>query len=150
MNITLFNNSSPPNYVDKVLTQVASLQGVLRQPTSIINPSIVIQRGSPTGFNYALIPEYNRYYFVTGVSSEINGLIAISLHVDVLMTYKEAIRAATGIVRRQEYEWNLYLQDENYKIYQNTKHRNIAFPRGFGDNEFSYILTLAGNSPTTP
>ena len=147
MTITLYSNASPPNYVNKTITQVDVLNGTLREACSIVDPVITIERANPTGFNYAYIQEFSRYYFVTGVSSEVNGIIAIAMHVDVLMTYKSQIMSAKGIVRRQENQFNTYLDDGIYKAYQNSKHKIIAFPGSF--STYSYILALAGNSDSS-
>lgn len=144
MYINLYNNNSPPNYVTKSITEVESLEGTLREPTSIIDPTIVIERSSPTGFNYVHIPIFNRYYFVTGIASEGASLVAISMHVDVLMTYASQIRNMNAIIKRQENKFNLYLDDGIFKAYQNSKHKIVSFPNGFTD--YSYILALAGNS----
>jgi len=144
MTIELYKSMSPANYVRKNIQLVETLNGNLRKPTSVVDPTITIEREAPTGFNYARIPEFDRYYFVTGIASEINNLIAVSMHVDVLMTYGANIRAAKAIVRRNEFRWNLYLDDGSFKAYQNSKHKIRLFPNGFED--FSYILALAGNS----
>lgn len=143
MYINLYINSSPANYVNKDITSVVSVEGTLREPTSIIDPVVVIQKETPMGFNYVHIPIFNRYYFVTGISSDNNNLVGISLHVDVLMTYKTEILQMEAIIKRQESMYNTYLDDGIYKAYQNTKHKIIKFPNGFTD--FSYILALAGN-----
>lgn len=143
MFINLYNNTSPPNYVNKSITEVISLEGTLREPTSIIDPVVIVERNTPMGFNYVHIPAFNRYYFVTGISSESNNLVAIAMHVDVLMTYREQIANMNAIIKRQENQYNLYLDDGIFKAYQNTKHKIIKFPYGF--NNFSYILALAGN-----
>lgn len=143
MTIILYNNTSPSNYVNKSISVVSTLNGTLRNPTSIIDPVVTIERSNPTGFNYARIEEFGRYYFVTGISSELSNLISISLHVDVLMTYKEGIKDMNAIIKRQENKFNLYLDDGIFKAYQNTKHKVIQFPYGF--TEYSYILALAGN-----
>ena len=144
MTITLYNNLSPSNFVDKNLTIRDTYDGTIRTPTSIIDPIIVVARSDPANFNYAWIPSFARYYFVTGVSSESNGLIAISMHVDVLMSYRDNIRAADAIVKRQEFKFNTYLDDGIFKAYQPTKHKIIALPRSFTDT--SFILALGGNT----
>lgn len=143
MTITLYNNTSPSNFVNKSITVVSTLTGTLRNPTSVTDPVITIERSDPTGFNYARIEEFGRYYFVTGISSESNALISISLHVDVLMTYEEGIKNMNAIIKRQEHKYNLYLDDGIFKGYQNTKHKIIKFPSSF--STYSYILALAGN-----
>lgn len=144
MIINLYQNTSPANYVNKAPTQVGSLEGILRSPTSILDPVIILERADPTGFNYIGIPAFSRYYYVNGVSSESSNLIAISTHVDVLMSYASQIQNFDAVVRRNENKWNLYLDDGIFKAYQNTKHKVIRFPNGF--NNYSYILALAGNS----
>lgn len=143
MRIVLYQNTSPANVVNKTPTQVGVLDGVLRVPTSIINPVINLEYANPTGFNYMYIQEFGRYYFVNGISVESNSLIAVSAHVDVLKTYASAIANFDVVVRRNENKFNLYLDDGIFKAYQNTKHKIIQFPYGF--TEYSYILALAGN-----
>lgn len=144
MTIKLYSNTSPPNYLNKSIAEVDTLEGTLREPTSIIDPTVTIMRSNPTGFNYAYIPEFNRYYYVTGVSSEFNGLVAVAMHCDVLMTYKDAIANMSAIIKRQENEYNTYLDDGIFKAYQNSKHKLMKFPYGF--NAMSYVLALAGNA----
>lgn len=143
MTITLMSNTSPANYVTKNVSTVETLTGTLREPSSITDPVFMIERASPTGFNYIQIPEFSRYYYVTGVSSEHNNLIAIACHVDVLMSYANQIRAFKAIIKRQENQYNLYLDDGIFKAYQNPKHKIMKLPYGF--TQYSYILALAGN-----
>ena len=144
MRIILYQNTSPANVVSKNPTQVGVLDGVLRAPTSIINPVINLEYANPSSFNYMYIQEFGRYYFVNGVSVESDKLIAVSAHVDVLMSYATAILNFDAVVKRNENKFNLYLDDGIFKAYQNTKHKIIAFPNGF--TQYSYILALAGNS----
>lgn len=143
MRIILYQNTSPANMVNKSPTQVGVLEGILRAPTSIINPVISIEYTNPTGFNYIYIQEFGRYYFVNGMSIESDKLIVLSAHVDVLKTYASAIPNFNAVVKRNENKFNLYLDDGIFKAYQNTKHKVIQFPYGF--TEYSYILALAGN-----
>lgn len=143
MRIILYQNTSPANMVNKSPTQVGVLDGVLRAPTSIINPVITLEYANPVGFNYIYIQEFARYYFINGISIESDKLIVISCHVDVLMTYASAIHNFDAVVKRNENKFSLYLDDGIFKAYQNTKHKVIQFPYGF--TEYSYILALAGN-----
>lgn len=143
MTIKLYQNASPPDYVNKEIVLIDEIEGTLRAPTSILNPTITFERASLSGFNYAHIPEFNRYYYLGGVSSEVNGLISVSFIVDVLMSAKDAIYNMYAIIKRQENQYNLYLDDGIFKGYQNTKHKIIRLPYGFTD--YSYVLALAGN-----
>lgn len=144
MTITLYNNSSPANFVSKSLTTVATLDGTLRDSTSITDPVVSIAYNSPTGFNYFRVNEFGRYYFLKQVVVVSNSLITISGHVDVLVTYADKIRQSDAIIFRQENKWNLYLDDGSFRAYQNPKHKLIKFPNGISD--YSYILALAGNN----
>ena len=141
-------NNSPLNYVNKQISLVDTLTGTLREPASLTDPTITVQRSSPTGFNYARIPEFNRYYYLSGVAVTNADLISISLHVDVLMTYKAQIQAASGVVRRQESmgDQNRYLSDDLFKAYANPKFKTLPFPNSFSTT--SFILALAGNGQT--
>lgn len=143
MTITLYNTTSPANMVQKQLTVVSTETGTLREPTSILDPTFTMERSSPTGFNYVRIEEFGRYYFITGVSAISNTLVGVTCHVDVLMTYNSQIRQLSGVIRRQENEFNLLLDDGIFKAYQNPKHKLIRFPYSF--ENFSYILAIAGN-----
>lgn len=144
MIITLYRNISAPNVVRKRLVLVDTIEGVLHEPSSIIAPTIIIERNTPTGFNYINIPAFNRYYYVTGISSMGNSLVAVTMKVDVLMSFSNEIGELNAIVRRQENNYNLYLDDGIFKAYQNPLYKQIAFPNSF--HEYSYILALAGNS----
>lgn len=143
MTINLLMNTSPPNFVNKNPTNVGTIEGTLRSPTSIVDPVIIIEKESPLGFNYIQIPSFNRYYYVNGIVSQSNNLVAISCHVDVLMSYANQINDFDVVVRRNENKFNLYLDDGIFKAYQNTKHKIIKFPYGF--TQYSYVLALAGN-----
>lgn len=143
MTINLYMNTLPPNVINKAPTNVGTIEGVLRTPTSIIDPVITIEKESPNGFNYIQIPDFNRYYYVNGIVSQNNNLVAISCHVDVLMSYANQIPDFDAVVRRNENKFNLYLDDGIFKAYQNTKHKIIKFPYGF--TQYSYVLALAGN-----
>jgi len=144
MTITLYNNPSAANVVSKSITRVDTLTGNLRSPTSITDPVVQIQRSSPIGFNYFYIAEFSRYYFLKSVTVGTTGLITISGHVDVLMSFADDIRNTKAVIFRQENRYNLYLDDGTFKCYQNPKHKIKTFPNAF--NDFSFIFAIAGNA----
>lgn len=144
MTIKLYINKSAPNVCDKVLDSETTVEGYVRDATSLLNPTIVLQRNSPVGFNYFLVPEFERYYFLTGVSTVVNGLVSITGTVDVAMTYKSQFREWNAVVKRNENKYNVLLDDGIFKAYQNSKHKVIAFPRKMDD--YSFILAIGGNS----
>lgn len=145
MTITLQINSSDRNKMDKTLTDIISLEGVLREETSIIDPVITIEGdlSSYVNCNYMTIDIFNRKYFINNIRSIRNNLFEVSGHVDVLTTYKDSIRSNRAIIRRQQNAWNLYLNDGSLKVYQNPDIIVRAFPSGFTKQEF--VLAVAGS-----
>lgn len=148
-NIVLQRNSSPSNKVDKSIADVVTVTGVLRNGASIIDPVILIETETPatviSSANYAHISAFSRYYYITNVKSDANGLWIISLHVDVLMTYRDQIRAQSGIVARQEYVYNMYLDDGWFLAYQKpiVQTKFLSKPSPFEAEE--YVLVIAGS-----
>lgn len=145
MQITLQVNESDDRKINKTITDISTLTGALREESSIIDPVIMIEGSVSTiaGCNYMTIPEFGRAYFITDITSIRDNLLQVSGHVDVLSTYATQILANTGIVRRQENEWNLYLDDGSFKVYNNPIILTRAFPSGF--STLSFILAVAGS-----
>lgn len=143
--ITLMRNDSEINRLSKFTVALTTVTGTLKEQTSIIDPVIKIQAdlSSLTNCNYMYIPEFNRYYFVNDIKAITGNIIEISGHVDVLSTYAAEIRNNTAITRRQENNWNLYLNDGTFRVYQDPKVITKAFPSGFSTQEL--VLAVAGS-----
>lgn len=144
-NITLQTNASEKNKLTKDITDLVTLSGNLKNGTSIIDPVITFE-GDLSSFvtcNYMTIPTFGRSYFVNDIRSIRNNIYEISAHVDVLSSFATQIRGNTAIVRRQENQWNLYLNDGVFKTYQNPEIVTKAFPSGFNTQEF--VLAIAGS-----
>lgn len=141
--IKLQRNNSEPIRVDKSITDLLTLTGTLREGTSIIDPVIKIECNiaDVAGCNYMTIDAFGRRYFVKDIISVRNNLVEFHCHVDVLSTYKNGIRNNTGIVKRQENLWNLYLNDGSLKIYQNPNIITKEFPNGFNTQEFVFAVS---------
>ena len=143
--ITLQKNKSETNAVNKELTDIVTVEGTLKTETSIIDPVIVIECDidDVTRCNYAHIPKFDRYYFVRNITSVRNGLVEFSMHVDVLMSFKKGLLGNRAIVKKQENDWNLYLNDGTFKTYQNPMVTTKEFPSGFSAMEF--VMAIAGS-----
>lgn len=145
MRIELYTNNSEVEKVVKDLTTLQTLDGTLREATSILNPTIKIEGLTDIDkINYMYIPEFGRYYFVNDIRSIRNNLYEVSAHVDVLMTYADEIKQQRAVIRRQENVWNTYLDDGTFKAYQNPVIVTKLFPNGFNDN--SFVLALSGTT----
>lgn len=142
--VTLQTNSSPKNKLDKSLNNVLAVTGNLKEDSSVVDPIILVQAPLSTivNANYMTIPAFNRSYFITDMISVRNGLVEIHAHCDVLTTYAAGIRGNNAIIYRQENDWNLYLDDGSFQVYNNPDVLTHPFPSGFSTLEF--ILAVAG------
>ena len=143
--IILQRNNSERNRVTKDISVILTISGELKTETSIIDPVIMIEcdLSAVVGCNYMSISTFGRSYFVNNIRSIRSGLIEFSCHVDVLSSFASEIRSNIAIVRRQEKNWNLYLNDGSFKVYQNPNVLTKAFPSGFTTQEF--VLAVAGS-----
>lgn len=143
--ITLQTNNSENNRMTKSVTNIMSVTGTLKTATSIIDPVILINcdLSAVTHCNYLTIPEFKRSYFVRNIKSVRAGLVELTCHVDVLSSFADSIKANTAIIHRQENDWNLYLNDGTFRVYQNSMVLTKSFPSGFNTMEF--VLAVAGS-----
>ena len=142
--IIIQRNDSETIKLDKILTTIATLTGVLREGSSIVNPTILVEADitTLTDANYLTVSAFGRSYFIKDIISQRNNLVELNCHVDVLSSFAANIRANRGIVFRQENDWNLYLNDGVIEVYQNPIVTTHKFPNSF--NGESYVLALAG------
>ena len=148
--IKLQINASEKNALTKDITDVLTVSGTLKSETSVIDPVILIncELSSVVNVNYMTIATFGRSYFVDNIRSIRNGLVEFSGHVDVLSTYQNAIRAKSAIIKRQENDWNLYLDGGSFRVYQNQLIQTLNLPNGFTANEL--VLAVAGSGGAAP
>ena len=143
MEIILYYNDSEKIKLDKELTQIGTIEGRLFQNTSITKPSIMFDLDIAVfSANYLYIPQFNRYYFITDVVNVSANKWQIQARVDVLTSFKSAIRENTAIIERQENEYNLYLDDKYYRAYQNEDVQYKKFSASLPSDK--YILVVNG------
>lgn len=153
MNITLYKTSSPPNKLDKSLTDDISMTCTLRDETNVMTPSVLLTAGSNSNisdYNYCVIKKLNRNYFITSIESVRNGLWRVHLKCDVLTTYKKEIRQLNAIISKQEKDGkitNKMYNDGTFKNSEETVLKVLEFPNHdvlynqFNGNPI-YLLTV--------
>ena len=129
------------------------LSCALKSDSGILSPNLEIGLGmsfNPYALNYAQIPAYDRYYFVTDWQWS-EGLWLCSLAVDPMASYKTAIGGSSHYVLRSSYAHNINAVDEFYPALSwrpNFYYNAASF--GFSQNLNSgvYIVGIAttGNS----
>lgn len=140
----LYINSSENNALDKNLSAVVSDTLVFKEDVDLMNPRIIFQTSSDlTGVNYMQLND--KYYFVH-IECIQGGRYNIYGHVDVLTTYKDAIRSQIGIIRRNANNYNRYLQDDKIKMNAYEQVKTLQFPSGFSKTMQYYLITIGGAS----
>lgn len=148
--MNLYQNSAEVNRVDKsdYLTGVGTLSGVLRQECSMMRPTVTFTSTSVPTFNYVYIAPFGRYYYVVSITSVSKNVWRMELNCDVLHTYRDKIRALTGVIGRQENDYNAYLNDPELPAQANQNITVTEFPAG-GFNTadaiaYPFVLTVVG------
>ena len=91
------------------------------------------------------ISEFSRYYFIDDIVSIHNNVWDVSGHVDVLETYKSAILNQSGVIRRQQNLYNLYLDDPEFKTYNYEQIQTLKFAANSFNKALNYVLTVNGS-----
>ena len=132
------------NNINKAFTILQTVQAVLKEDTSLINPSFVISGidlSNLSEVNYIYVPDFKRYYFVNDIVALKGYVYNIECSVDVLMSHKEDILLVRGTVKRAENNANGYIIDSNY---QSLCYSNIVtkkFPNAMNNDTF-ILLTV--------
>ena len=144
-NIQLMQSTQEKETVFKIPEVISEITGTLRNETSLTDPVFDIQISMEDAIkvNYIYVAEFGRYYFVNEIESIRHNLIRIHCHVDVLMSWHEQIFANRAIIKRSASNWNLYLDDGSFRIFQNPTVITKAFPSGFRVQNF--VLAVAGS-----
>ena len=145
MEIKLYNNLSDINVVGKHLTNEHTLTGSLRESCNVEAPEITIADSTALSYNYAYIPDFDRYYFFSKAPTIISSnLVQLHLQVDVLESFKSEIRSCKGIISRQEHLYNTYLSDPELDSYAYEIVSAYAFPDCFTKSTVPYLTLIGG------
>lgn len=129
----------------KAIQQLGIYSGSLKDESSVINPSILMQvpEGTAQQANYLnfTVGSRNWYYWIKDCVFKRTGVVEFICEVDPLMTYENEIRNLNCTIDRNENEADSYLYDENYKIDAYSNIVTIDFPQGFGDEQL-ILLTV--------
>lgn len=145
MNIKIGNFSSEKNSFPKAITWSLDLTGQLKNTSSIVNPTILVEATNPSAYNYLYIPIFNRYYFIDDCVSIRTGLWEISCKCDVLQTYSSQIKGNSGIILRQKNMRSKYLMDNKISLNSTMRVRLKAFNYTFAPQKLLLVVAGGGN-----
>lgn len=146
--IAFFKNKSEANVIRKKFDSALVKYGTQFYGQSITDPKIVI-KGDYTQYNYAYLPDFNRFYYITEQTVDNNDVTSITLSVDALESWKNEILECKAVIDRQEHKSNWFMQDGMY--FAESRKNVTTLPFVNADTEFSfentsecYILSVAG------
>ena len=117
---------------------------ILKEPSSIIDPTIILQfeAGAVPNYNYARIDAFGRWYHVKNWTALNAGRWAVDLKCDVLATYKSVIGNSTFLVERASADFDGYLTDTLYPATQDKQQTVLSYSPSTG---VWGLLTLASS-----
>lgn len=145
MEVIFYYNASDDRVINKTLIGGQSFAGQARDEVDIMAPVIRFDSPEILRYNYAYIPELQRYYVIQSVNAFREGLWDVSMAVDVLMSFRGDIMALAVIVDKQSMAENgdEYIDDGSLVTDNVMFTRVHEFSAGFNDYP-EYILITAG------
>ena len=147
LTLTLYTVNCEPQTVDKTeyITDSLTVSGTIRGEFDKQNPKIECA-GNFSAYNYAELD--GRFYRITSCNIQRTGLSLLTMHTDVLWTYKEQIYNLNAVVDRSFRLVNSYLPDSEQKAgkYTQCVNKNIGTPLDYIVNGTgtAHILVTVG------
>ena len=145
MEVQFFYNVSDPRCINKTLIEGNTFEGQARDQISIMNPVVMFDTEDIIKYNYAYIPEFERYYSIDNIVAYRNNLYEVTMTVDVLMSFRRDILNCVAVVDKQAMSENgdEYIDDGSL-VTENVMFTEVLeFENGFNDS-VEYILIVAG------
>lgn len=148
MIVTLYKSPGERNILYREKTLVKDMVNVqLTEAVNIETPEILINRDdSIIGFDYAYIPAFKRYYFLTDMRIENGNQFRLILESDPLESFRSQIDNCETIAKRSTNRGNTEIEDplvvfKNKPNYVTRKCATGFAPDGAG---YCYALILGG------
>lgn len=129
----------------------ASFSCTLLDDTSLMNPVFKLSIASnPIGYNYCYVSDFNRYYFITDISSHQN-FWYVSCKCDVLASFKTEIGSQSHYVLRSASQYDGNINDDVYPCNTNVSgfidYADDGDPLRWSDGH-CYVLGIVGYKET--
>lgn len=126
MIIQFLHNKSEYNTINKNTELIVEKTITLKNDCDLVNPYVVLKLDDVLSLsNYAYIPKFKRYYFITGIEILSKTLMAVSMHVDVLESFKSDILAGTVHITESSNTDNYYPKELD-SLTSVTSHKFIS------------------------
>lgn len=145
MEVQFFYNYSDARVINKNIEAGETFSGAARDEANVMSPIITFDTDEVLRYNYAYIPQFQRYYNLVDKTVYRQGLFTVAFAVDVLMSFRNHILQLTAIVDKQAMPENgdEYIDDSSL-VTDNVMFTTVYnFPDGFNDTP-ELILITAG------
>lgn len=145
MEVQFFYNQSDARVINKNLIEGETFSGQARDEVDVMSPIILFDKPEVLRYNYAYIPELQRYYDIVNRNSFRDGLWEVTFSVDVLMSFRGDINQLNVVVDKQSMleNGNEYIDDSSL-VAENVMFQQVYdFPGGFNSTG-EFILITAG------
>ena len=145
MEVIFYYSASDDRVINKTLVGGQQFIGVPRDEVDVMSPVIRFENSEIFQYNYAYIPELQRYYTIESINAFREGIWDVTMNVDVLMSFRGDIMALPVIVDKQSMSENgdEYIDDGSLVTDNVMFTRVHQFSDGF-NNYPEYILITAG------
>lgn len=139
--VTFYTNSSDNNVLNKSISSTTSATVVFKENVDLIEPVLILQNNSYIqASNYMQM--LGRYYYITSIECMPGNLLKVNARVDVLMSYRDQIKANSAIITRNANNVNTYIPDSKMKITSYTTVNTIQASAGFSNSLKYYLLAI--------
>lgn len=147
MTITFYNNSSDIRVLNKSISQVGEpLTVQLTEEAAVEDPSFKLaMNNSIINCNYLYVTEWDSYYFIRNREILNGNELILNCHIDVLMSFKDAILNSEIIAERSASNNNAYIVDNLVGDRGTIKQyfRRVS-TTPFSTETLCYVLSVAG------
>lgn len=145
MEVRFFYNRSDSRVINKNIIAGETFEGQARDECNVMAPIIMFEKNNVLRYNYAYIPEFQRYYAVVSRNAYREGLWEVQFEVDVLMSFRNDIVNLNVVVDKQSMVVNgdEYIDDGSLVAENVMFQRIYNYPEGFNENP-ELILITAG------
>lgn len=147
--VRLYNNASDNRVVHKAITKIGTDRTCqITENCDVTNPRIILNMNAgDISANYMYIPNFNRYYYITGITILNGNQTEITGHCDVLMSFWNSFKNSQCTAGRSSSNYDEYIDDPMVTIKDTyrTETRRLSgefTPTAGGSNH--YVLTIGG------
>lgn len=145
MEVIFYYNGSDDRVINKNIIEGETFAGEPVSEVSVMQPVIRFETDGVLRYNYAYIPELQRYYSIVDRTAFREGIWDVSFSVDVLMSFRGDINQLAVVVDKQSMLENgdEYIDDSSL-VAENVMFQTVYnFQNGFNDTG-EFILITAG------